>query len=150
MQASSRPEVLHYVERFLEAWPLKLAASILIWLYGPWQEGYGVLIALIGLDTATGVWASRREGRTIRSSILRVKALSKIGFYAAALLVASLTDRALQGTNLLGTALVFAIVSEALSTVENLARIFPDHPLTGALRGVLEARSGKPKDRPGP
>lgn len=146
-----RPDPLYYLERFLlEAWPLKLLAAFLGWAYGPWQDGYGVLLALVALDTLTGVWASRVEGRSIRSAILRVRTLTKLGFYAAALMTASLSDRALGGAGLLPAALAVAVVSEALSVVENLVRVYPDSPLGGVLRGLLEARAGGKHDRKEP
>ncbi len=145
-----RPDLAHYAERFLlEAWPLKLLLGLLAWLYGPWQEAYGVLIALVVLDTITGVWASRREGRTIRSAILRAKSLTKVGFYAAALMMASLAGRITGLNGLLDLALAFAIISEALSVAENLIRAYPEHPLGRYLKGLLEARTGKKEDPPG-
>lgn len=146
-----RPDLAHYAERFLlEAWPLKLLLGLLAWLYGPWQEAYGVLIALVVLDTITGVWASRREGRTIRSAILRAKSLTKVGFYAAALMMASLAGRITDLDGLLDLALTFAIVSEALSVAENLIRIYPEHPLGRYLKELLEARAGEKQDRKEP
>jgi phage-related holin len=142
-----RPDPAHYAERFfLEVWPLKLFLGFLAWLYGPWQEAYGVLIALVVLDTITGVWASKREGHTIRSAILRTKSLTKVGFYAVALMVASLAGRIAGLDGLLDLALTFAIISEALSVVENLIRIYPEHPLGRYLRRLLEVRAGQKKD----
>jgi phage-related holin len=144
-----RPDLAHYAERFLlEAWPLKLLLGLLAWLYGPWQEAYGVLVALVVLDTITGVWASRREGRTIRSAVLRSKGLTKVGFYAAALMMASLAGRVTGLNGLLDLALSFAIVSEALSVAENLIRLYPEHPLGRYLQGLLEARAGQKEDPP--
>ena len=144
-----RPDLAHYAERFLlEAWPLKLLLGLLAWLYGPWQEAYGVLVALVALDTITGVWAAKREGRTIRSAILRSKGLTKIAFYATALMMASLAGRITGLGGLLDLTLTFAIVSEALSVAENLIRIYPEHPLGRYLRELLEARTGKKKDPP--
>jgi len=145
----ARPDLAHYAERFLlEAWPLKVLLGLLAWLYGPWQEAYGVLIVLVVLDAITGVWASRREGRTIRSAILRTKSLTKVGFYAMTLMMASLAGRVTGLNGLLDLALTFVIVSEALSVAENLIRIFPEHPLGRYLRGLIEARSGQKKDPP--
>jgi phage-related holin len=144
-----RPDLSHYAERFLlEAWPLKFFLGLLAWLYGPWQEAYGVLIALVVLDTITGVWAARREGRTIRSAVLRTRSLTKVGFYAAALMMASLAGRITGLDGLLDLALTFAIVSEALSVAENLIRVYPEHPLGRYLQGLLEARTGKKEDPP--
>ena len=145
------PDLAHYAERFLlEAWPLKLLTGLLTWLYGPWQEAYGVLIVLVALDTITGVWAARREGRTIRSAILRAKSLTKVGFYAAALMMASLAGRVTGLDGLLDLALTFAIVSEALSVAENLIRIYPEHPLGRYLKELLEARAWEKQDRKEP
>jgi phage-related holin len=144
-----RPDLAHYAERFLlEAWPLKLLLGLLAWLYGPWQEAYGVLVALVVLDTITGVWAAKREGRTIRSAVLRSKGLTKVSFYATALMMASLAGRVTSLNGLLDLALTFAIVSEALSVTENLIRIYPEHPLGRYLQGLLEARAGQKKDPP--
>jgi phage-related holin len=144
-----RPDLAHYAERFLlEAWPLKLLLGLLAWLYGPWQEAYGVLIALVVLDTITGIWAAKREGHTIRSAVLRTKSLTKVGFYAAALMMASLAGRITGLDSLLDLALTFAIVSEALSVAENLIRIYPEHPLGRYLQELLEARTGRKKDPP--
>jgi phage-related holin len=144
-----RPDPVHYAERFfLEAWPLKLLLGLLAWLYGPWQEAYGALLGLVVLDTVTGVWASKREGRTIRSAILRSKGMTKIAFYAIAIMVASLTGRITGLNGLLDLTLTFAIVSEALSVVENLIRIYPEHPLGRYLQGLLETRTTQKKDPP--
>jgi phage-related holin len=144
-----RPDLAHHAERFfLEAWPLKLLLGLLAWLYGPWQEAYGVLIALVVLDTITGIWAAKREGRTIRSAILRSKGLTKIGFYATTLMMASLAGRVTSLNGLLDLALTFAIVSEAFSVTENLIRVYPEHPLGRYLQGLLEARAGQKKDPP--
>ena len=144
-----RPDLAHYAERFfLEVWPLKLLIGLLAWLYGPWQEAYGVLIALVVLDTITGVWAAKREGHTIRSAVLRTKSLTKVAFYATALMMASLAGRVTGLNGLLDLALTFAVVSEALSVAENLIRVYPEHPLGRYLRSLLEARAGRTKDPP--
>lgn len=121
---------------------LKLLGGFLLWALGPWREGYGVLLALVVLDTLTGVWAARQEGRSIRSAVMKVRGLSKLFLYFTVLLLGGLVDRAL-GLGVLAFALGFLVVTEALSVVENLGRIAPEHPLWGRLRGILEGKQDR-------
>ena len=127
--------------RVLESLPVKLAGGFLLWAFGPWQEAYGVLIALVALDTITGVWAAFKEGRSVRSSVMKTKSLGKLGLYFAALLLAALVDKALH-LGAVNLTLGLLIVTEALSVVENLRRISPGHPLWERLGRVL-GREGK-------
>jgi hypothetical protein len=71
-----------------------------------------------------------------------------VGFYATALMMASLAGRVTGLNGLLDLALSFAIVSEALSVAENLIRVYPEHPLGRYLQGLLEARTGQKEDPP--
>ncbi|MBW6395553.1 phage holin family protein [Thermus sp. SYSU G05001] len=121
---------------FLDSWPVKLAGAFLLWAFGPWKEAYGVLVALVVLDTLTGIWASLREGRSVRSGIMKVKSLGKLFLYFAALLLAALVDKGL-GLGAVDLTLGLLIATEALSVLENLQRIAPAHPLWERLRGLI-------------
>jgi len=108
----------------LEFWPLKALVAFAVWAFAPWRDEYGALLALILLDTATGIWASLKEGKRFRSALLKEGFLGKVFLYFSSLLLAALVDRVMK-VGALGFTLWFLTATEGLSVLENLQRIRP-------------------------
>lgn len=133
---------------FTSAWWVKALLGLLVFLFGAWQQAYGALVALIVLDFFTGVWASKRRGRPVTSKVMGLKTGQKVGLYGVVIAIANLADKGVPGPDfLLGVALAMLVVAEALSAVENLSRIYPDHPVLAWLRQALGSRLEQLQDK---
>lgn len=136
---------------FVESWPAKLAIGFLTFVFGGWQEAYGALILLVLLDIASGMYASRRQGRSITSRRMREGLVTKFVTYPASIAAMNLAEVGMHTGGLFLTLLLgFLCLTEAISVLENLSRVYPDHPglrfamrLLGQQRGDLERKGGR-------
>ena len=120
--------------------------------FGGWSVTLNVLVAVMGIDYATGVLvaASGRSDKT-ESGGLSSKAgfigLAKKGFIMLIILLATLLDR-VAGNNALvfqTAAACYYIANEGLSILENAARM--GIPFPEALRTALEGMKQKENTR---
>ena len=92
-----------------------------------------VLIALVfnGLDLITGIVGALRDGEQIKSSKLRDGLFKKVGFifcYTLGVLI-NYAENFLTlpfGVDLLPVICTYAIITEVVSIIENIAKINPD------------------------
>lgn len=92
----------------------------------------GIALSLIVMDTLTGVFASMREGSMITSKGFR-RVLFKVVGYSSVVLVASLSahavsmhwkdNEALAVAVATGAALLFVVLTESISILENVRRM---------------------------
>jgi len=121
---------------------IKLIVGVLIWVYSPWREAYGILGALVALDFLTGVVAARHRGRHITSAIMATKTGAKLVVYGTALAAINLAERGVGlGALFTSVGLGMLIVTEALSILENLQLIYPDLPILQRLEAMLRDRA---------
>ncbi len=121
---------------------VKLLVGLVIWIYSPWREAYGILGALVALDFLTGVIAARYRGHHITSAIMATKTGAKLVVYGTALAAINLAERGIgMGALFTGVGLGMLIVTEALSILENLQRIYPDLPILQRLESLLRERA---------
>ena len=92
-----------------------------------------ILVALVfnGLDLITGIVGALRDGEQIKSSKLRDGLFKKVGFifcYTLGVLINYAENFLILpfGVDLLPVICAYAIVTEVVSIVENIAKINPD------------------------
>lgn len=105
-----------------------LVSGWLIFLFGPWREGFAYLLVLMGLDLFTGLWAAKIEGR-IKSKTLREKTFFKFLGFAAIIAAAWAIERIIVSSGItiashytIGAAIVYLALGELISVAENLKR----------------------------
>lgn len=101
-----------------------LAVTAAQWVYGAHVNLVLVVLALVLLDTATGVWKSAKAGMLSSKGFFKFAA--KIVVYLILLATGSLVDQVLPiriGASIMGS---FLAMTEAISVLENVAIIgFP-------------------------
>lgn len=109
----------------MEAW-LKIGiaggGAIAAHLYGGWNWALTVLVWLVVIDFVTGMIAAGIEGK-LKSKISFVGAAKKVGILLV-IAVAHLVDTLIGDGNMVrDAAILFYVVNELLSLVENFGRI---------------------------
>lgn len=108
-----------------------------------------ILIALIfnGLDLITGIVGALRDGEQIKSSKLRDGLFKKVGFifcYTLGIMI-NYAENFLTlpfGIDLVPVICTYAIITEVVSIIENIAKINPDI-LPDKLKKIIGYNGGK-------
>lgn len=110
-------------------WPLKLLGAVAISLFGPWREAHAALLVVVLLDFITGTIAAAKHGR-LSSAIAKQKAVAKLLAYSAVLIATYQLERVISGSPYsfgadytLAAAILYLVVTEVLSILENLERV---------------------------
>lgn len=106
----------------------KVLGTVLAYLFVGPAELYHLTFIAIALDTLTGLYKAHRLGK-LKSHTMRIKLMSKLASYAAAVSGAGLLHHALQTMGLDHATTMFAVkftlvsivVTEVLSMWENIA-----------------------------
>lgn len=154
-------DIAHAFARLGEGWLVKGTIAIFASAFGPVTTAHRALAIVMILDLALGIAASARA-KKVNSRVAGRKTLGKVTAYSTVLILAYQLESAIAGSPYtlaadytLHAALIYLIVTEAISTLENLER------LTGTrmrlflnprslLKGVLEGDKPKQDDSPPP
>lgn len=143
--------------RLTEGWLLKGVAALLLSAFGPIMAAHRALAIVMVLDLALGIAASART-RKLSSRIAGRKTLGKITAYSTVLIIAYQLESAIVGSPYtlaadytLHAALIYLIVTESISALENLERLTDTRMRLflnprSLLKGVLEADRDRRKD----
>lgn len=141
----------------IEGWTWKsVLSAIFLTLFGPITPIHQAFVILVVLDLITGIMAARKAG-VYASHIGKVKSVIKISGYAVALILAAQLEAAMSATPYkvgapytVGAFLLYLVITEARSVVENLRKLGVQINLFGnptkELEALKEDFSGKPKD----
>jgi len=153
-------DITHAFMRLGEGWIAKGTIALLLSAFGPVTTAHRALAIVMVLDLALGIAAAARA-RKVNSRIGGRKTLGKVTAYSTVLILAYQLESAIAGSPYilaadytLHAALIYLIVTEAISTLENLER------LTGTrmrlfmnpralLKGVLESDAKDERDGAG-
>lgn len=141
-------EFISYVALTLlsKAFWLKLITGLLIFLFDGPKIAYQALAALIVLDLITGVWASKVQNIPILSRRMGYGSAKKVAVYAMALITANLSERALGLADqdlFLSVMLGILVLTEALSNIENLLKIYPESRALNQIKKLLNQEIDK-------
>lgn len=115
--------------------------SIVTFAFGSWVESLTFLVVAMGVDYATGVAASIKEGRGLNSSF-GFWGLARKGLMLLVILLAHRIDILLGTSDVtMGAAVYFYIANELISITENYGRL--GLPLPDRIRKLIEVLKEK-------
>ncbi|MEV5028490.1 phage holin family protein [Paenibacillus sp. LPE1-1-1.1] len=118
-----------------------VVGAFIAFAFGGWHESLTFLLCAIGVDIASGMYASVKEGRGLNSAVGSI-GLAKKGLMLLVILLAHRLDILLDSDNITMTASVyFYIANELISITENYGRI--GLPMPEKLRDVITVLKGK-------
>lgn len=118
-----------------------VAGAFIAFAFGGWHESLTFLLVAIGVDIASGMYASVKEGRGLNSAVGSV-GLAKKGLMLLVILLAHRLDVLLELDAVVMTASVyFYIANELISITENYGRI--GLPMPEKLRDIITVLKAK-------
>lgn len=118
-----------------------VAGAFIAFAFGGWHESLTFLLVAIGVDIASGMYASVKEGRGLNSAVGSV-GLAKKGLMLLVILLAHRLDVLLELDAVVMTASIyFYIANELISITENYGRI--GLPMPEKLRDIITVLKSK-------
>jgi toxin secretion/phage lysis holin len=122
--------------------------SVISFSFGIWPESLTVLLVLMGIDYISGVAAAIKTGGGL-SSKTGFWGLAKKGLILLVILLAHRIDLLLGTEMVMGGAIMFYLVNELLSVIENYGRL--GLPLPEGIRRIIRmlrnSQDNDPQDK---